>query len=218
MRLYSFKYNNYFNRLVRRLNTIDEYKAADSNFKVLNKVSFNPADGVDTTQLVPFIPGDYVIITNDDDSIISRWFIIEAPRTRTNQYILKLHRDLLVDNYNDIINAPCFIEKASYLSNNDPMIFNSENMGFNQIKKKEYQLQDETKSAWIVGYVPSNIEPKEVTVTIPLDHWDIEVDALNNWKYYKYTTQDFNGPSTEAHYGIAVLTNTREGRIGIIII
>lgn len=224
MRLYSFKYNNYFNRIVRRLSTIAEYKAADSNFKVINKVSFNPADGVDTTQLVSFIPGDYVIITNDDDSIISRWFIIDAPRTRTNQYILKLHRDLIVDNYNDIIKAPCFIEKASYLSNNDPMIFNSENMGFNQIKKKEYQLQDETKSAWIVGYVPNNFgindsgqyETKVVTTKVSLDHWDIEVNNLSDWKYYQFIDNYFSTASSNQHYGIAISLRTAKGQLGII--
>ena len=91
MRLYSFKYNNYYNRIVRRLNTIAEYKAVDPTFKMIDTISFNPADGVDTTQVVNFVPGDYVIITNSDDSIISRWFVIEAARTRTNQYILKLH-------------------------------------------------------------------------------------------------------------------------------
>lgn len=213
MRLYSFKYNNYYNRIVRRLSTIAEYKAADSNFKMIDKVSFNPADGVDTTQVVNFVPGDYVIITNNDNSIISRWFIIKAARTRTNQYILKLHRDLIVDNYNDIINAPCFIEKASYLQNGDPMIFNSENMGFNQIKKKEYQLQDETKSAWIVGYVPNNFgandsgqyETKVVTTKVALEHWDIEVNNLSDWEYYQYIDNtNFLGASNDSHYGIAI--------------
>lgn len=215
MRLYSFKYNNYYNRIIKRLNTIAEYKTADSDFKVIDRVSFNPEDGVDTTQVVNFIPGDYVIIADSNDNIISRWFIIEAKRTRTNQYILRLHRDLIVDNYNAVINAPCFIEKASYLSNNDPMIFNSENMGFNQIKRKEYQLQDETKSAWIVGYVPNNFgkndsgayETKEVTAKVPLDHWDIEVDNLQNWKYYQYITNYFSTASQDNHYGIAVVTS-----------
>lgn len=224
MRLYSFKYNNYYNRIVRRLSTIAEYKAIDPSFKMIDKISFNPADGVDTTQVVNFVPGDYVIITNSDDSIISRWFVIDAPRTRTNQYILKLHRDLIVDNYSVIINAPCFIEKASYLSDNDPMIFNSENMGFNQIKRKEYQLQDETKSAWIVGYVPNNFglndsgsyETKEISVKVPMNHWDIEVDNLNDWEYYQYINNYFSTASKNNHYGIAVSTIANNARRGVV--
>lgn len=215
MKLYSFKYNNYYNRIVKKLSTIAEYKSLDSSYKVISNISFNPNDGVNTTQLVPFIPGDYIIITDNSDTILSRWFVIEAKRERTGQYTLTLRRDLIVDNYNDIINAPCFIEKAT-LNKNDPLIFTSENMGFNQIKKNEYLLQDETKSAWIVGYVPSNIETKEITVTVPLDHWDIEVDNLQNWEYYQYIANYFSTASTNNHYGIAVSLRTAKGQLGVV--
>ena len=104
MKLYSFKYNNYSNRLVKKLSTIAEYKAVDSSYKLINNISFNPNDGVNTTQLVPFIPGDYIIITDNSDTILSRWFVIEAKRERTGQYTLTLRRDLIVDNYYNIIN------------------------------------------------------------------------------------------------------------------
>lgn len=223
MKLYSFKYNNYYNRLVKKLSTIAEYKAIDSSYKVINNISFNPNDGVNTTQLVPFIPGDYVIVTDNSDTILSRWFVIETKRERTGQYTLTLHRDLIVDNYNDIINAPCFIEKAT-LNKNDPMIFNSENMGFNQIKKNEYLLQDETQSAWVVGYVPNNFgrndsgtyETREVTAKVPLDHWDIEVDNLQNWEYYQYIANYFSTASTNNHYGIAISLRTAKGQLGVV--
>lgn len=223
MKLYSFKYNNYSNRLVKKLSTIAEYKAVDSSYKLINNISFNPNDGVNTTQLVPFIPGDYIIITDNSDTILSRWFVIESKRERTGQYTLTLRRDLIVDNYYNIINAPCFIEKAT-LNKNDPMIFNSENMGFNQIKKNEYLLQDETKSAWVVGYVPNNFgrndsgtyETKEVTAKVPLDHWDIEVTNLQDWEYYQYIANYFSTASTNNHYGIAISLRTAKGQLGVV--
>jgi hypothetical protein len=42
-------YNNYFNRLVKKLNTVTEYKAADSNYSICNGVNFVPGDGAFTT-------------------------------------------------------------------------------------------------------------------------------------------------------------------------
>ena len=71
---------------------------------------------------------------------------MEAVRNRKGQYILSLKRDLVADNYDNVINAPCFIEKAT-VDENDPAIYNSEDMTFNQIKKGEYPLKDETNSA-----------------------------------------------------------------------
>lgn len=49
--------------------------------------------------------------------------------------------------------APCFVEKGIISNNNDPLLFNSENMSFNQIKQSETLLKDKTGCAWIVGYV-----------------------------------------------------------------
>ena len=143
MKLYCLKYNNYYNRIVKQEQTLADYLSKDESYVTINNVSFNPSDGVNTTQVInTSVNGDYVIVAKDDNTIISRWFIIEARRERTGQYTLTLHRDLIVDNYEKVINSPCFIEKATLLDD-DPMIFNSENMTFNQIKKNEYQLKDE---------------------------------------------------------------------------
>lgn len=224
MKLYCLKYNNYYNRIVRKEDGLSSYLAKDPSYQVISNVSFNPGDGVDTTQVInSTITGDYAIYATDTGEIKSRWFIIEPRRERTGQYTLILRRDCLVDSYDSIINAPCFIEKAT-LDKSDPMIFNSENMGFNQIKKNEYLLQDETKSAWVVGYVPNNFgkndsgtyETKEVTAKIPLDHWDIEVTNLQDWEYYQYIANYFSTASTNNHYGIAVSVYTGQGRKGVV--
>lgn len=227
MKLYCLKYNNYYNRIVRKEDNLSSYLAKDPSYQVISGISFNPGDGVTTEQVfnynIPNITGDYAIYTTDTGEIKSRWFIIDPKRIKSGQYILTLRRDLVVDSYDSVINAPCFIEKAT-LDKSDPMIFNSENMGFNQIKKNEYLLQDETKSAWVVGYVPNNFgrndsgtyETKEVTAKIPLDHWDIEVTNLQDWEYYQYIANYFSTASTNNHYGIAVSINTSLGRLGIV--
>jgi len=44
--------------------------------------------------------------------------------------MVTLRRDVVVDNYNDIIEAPMFIEKG-YVQDSNPLIFNNENMGYN---------------------------------------------------------------------------------------
>ena len=161
MKLYCLKYNNYYNRIVKQEQTLADYLSKDSNYVTINNVSFNPSDGVNTTQVInASVNGDYVIVAKDDNTIISRWFIIEARRERTGQYTLTLHRDLIVDNYEKVINSPCFIEKAT-LDADDVAIYNKENMTFNQVKVDEYTLQDDTECPWLVLYVAKNFTGRD---------------------------------------------------------
>lgn len=96
--------------------------------------------------------GDYLLVCDDQNNIVSRWFIIETNRTRGGgQYNAVLRRDVVVDNYDDIISSTMYIEKAN-VKDDDPAIYNSEGVSVNQIKTNEYLLQDISKSAWIVGY------------------------------------------------------------------
>lgn len=101
----------------------------------------------------------YYTIDNPD----SRWFILEAVKQRTGQYLVGLKRDVIVDNINFIENAPMFIEKGT-LDDSDPMIYNDEGMVFNKIKIEESLIKgssfgsvkfssNKLTSAWIVGYV-----------------------------------------------------------------
>lgn len=196
MNLYLLKYNNYYNRIVKKFNTLSEYLVTPYyNNDVVENVNFNPNDGVDTIQIVNSNGKfDYCILSDGND-IISRWFILECKRERNGQHRLTLRRDLVVDNYQEIINAPTFIEKAT-VSNSDPAIFNNENMGFNQIKTQEIPIKDETNSAWVVGYIPrdSFAEDTQINATANLkDTADITVDNLINWDMYQYTTTPFKG-------------------------
>ena len=192
MDLYILKYNNYYNRIVKFENTLAGYLPYQVG-DVIQDVNFKPNDGVNTTQIVNkdyTHIGDYLLVV-EDNQLVSRWFIMETQSIISSaQYRLTLRRDLIVDNYNSIINAPCFIEKAT-LNTTDPLIFNSEDMTFNQIKTSETLLKDNSNSAWIVGYVSRNAKtdsPINISYTPEVD---VTVDNLSDYEYYTYSTNLF---------------------------
>ena len=49
MQLLLLHYNNYFNRIIKKKDTIADYKAADANYKEASNINFNPGDGVNTS-------------------------------------------------------------------------------------------------------------------------------------------------------------------------
>ncbi|MBO7696995.1 MAG: hypothetical protein J6T10_30565, partial [Methanobrevibacter sp.] len=120
------------------------------------------------------------------DNILSRWFVIECDQTRGAQLKLKLHRDTVADFYDAVLDSPCFIEKAKLSGSND-LIFNSENMTYNQIKKKEILLKDETDTPWIVGYLAKNLASKTGSITVGANY-DISLSNMDHddWPYYSY--------------------------------
>lgn len=191
MDLYLLKFNNYFNRICKKFENLSDYlnsKFYDGKSKIEN-VNFNPNDGVNTFQIINFkTKCDYCVLANGNE-IISRWFILEAKSERASQFLLTLRRDLIADNYDKIINAPAFIEKAT-VNPNDPSIFNNEGMTFNQIKQSEELLKDESNSAWIVGYIPRDSFKDETTIKAKIDitgTQDVEVENLSDFIYYKFS-------------------------------
>ena len=199
MQLLLLHYNNYFNRIIKRNNTIDDYKAADANYKEASNINFNPGDGVNTSlvlglgQTGSLFEGDefdYLVayeVVDNITKIDSRWFILEQDRKRSGQYELTLKRDVIADNYIDVVDSPIYLEKGFINDVNDPLLYNSESMNLNQIKQLEIPLKDETQSGWVVGYIPSDAFPKvepaydrvEKKVTIPMSA-DITVDGLSS--------------------------------------
>lgn len=140
---------------------------------------------------------------------------MESKYIRGGQYQLTLKRDLMVDYKDSVLDATTLIKKAT-LDDNDPMIYNKEPVNFNQIKKSETPLMDETHSAWVVGYIPrgakeltepnkpwsdSNVKTdvfpegqgrdKVIGSAIITGSEDIKVDSLANWEYNQYITNDF---------------------------
>lgn len=190
--LYYYKFNNYYNRKLKRFSSLSEYQDSLVFAETGNNLNFNPNDGVNAQvtagrQENPYnVVADYCIYSEDNNSITSRWFIIEATRTRGNQYKIQLRRDLVADFYNSWTNSDCFIEKA-ILPDNSPFIYNQEQITTNQIKSSEEQLKDQTKMAWICCFVDKTYKPEKdlnFNVTIIPDHTSSDI-TKETW--YKYT-------------------------------
>lgn len=113
---------------------------------------------------------------------------------------MSLRRDVIADNYDAIITAPTFIEKAT-LNKEDNFIFNPENMTYNEIKdSNEILLKDKTGGSWIVGYMAapqSNEASAEITAK-----YDKEVDIHTSLTIDNYLAR--NGYKT----GYAVSPST----------
>lgn len=189
--LYVLKYNNYFNRLFKRENTLSDYLTND--YLQYTDINFVPNDGVNTGIVLPiqdYNDYDYLLVV-ENNIIISRWFIVDSKRTRTNQYQLSLKRDTLVDYYDDIKDDYLYVDKA-ILPKSNTLIFNEENMSFNQIKKAEFPLKDTSGCAWICGYVALPKADGTNTFNIDIKYsdkdYDLETASLTSWPFYKYVT------------------------------
>ena len=211
MQLLLLHYNNYFNRIIKKEDTVAKYMNADAHYRVASNINFNPGDGVNTSLILGLGQNgnlfdveefDYLVayeVVDNITKIDSRWFILEQDRKRSGQYELTLKRDVIADNYNDVVDSPIFLEKGYINDVNDPLLYNSESMNLNQIKQLEIPLKDETQSGWVVGYIPSDAFPKvepaydrvEKKVTIPMSA-DITVNGLNSWNYWQYCSANPN--------------------------
>ena len=211
MQLLLLHYNNYFNRIIKKKDTVADYKAADTNYKEVSNINFNPGDGLNTSIVLGLGQTGSIFGTDEFDYLVayetvdninkidSRWFILEQDRKRGGQYELTLKRDVIADNYIAVVNSPIFLEKGFINDVNDPLLYNSESMNVNQIKQLEIPLKDETKSGWVVGYIPSDAFPKqepaydrvEKTVTVPMAA-NITVNGLTNWNYWNYCSNNSN--------------------------
>ena len=171
--LYGF--NNSYDRIVKHYDTIQEYlDKASSYYLEDNILNFKWGDGVRTTQIIddsaPHSP-DYAVGLDDDGNIVCRWYILEDSYNLKTQREVTLFRDIVADNYDDVIKVPMYIERVGRVLRNDPAIYNKEGIQVNQIKKKEELLWDKTNWAWIVGYIDKKAESKTIDyeVTIPVD-------------------------------------------------
>lgn len=201
MELRIYQYNNYYNRILKRGETLLDYP---DEIAKIESVNFNPNDGITTTQVINYSgqAADYSLVIDDNEQIISRWFIIESKRVRDGQYMLSLYRDVLADFKSPILQAPCFIEKAS-LPISSPLIFNKENMSFNQIKKGEHLLKDDSRSAWITVYLAKEADtsiPTSFSVPQTTSLVDYDLTSLDNYKYYDYSTTAVNSKAFHGNY------------------
>lgn len=222
MTLYILKYNNYYNRLVKKEETVSDY--SPYVIYTLQNTNFNPNDGVNTEHVIGVGDydgkGDYVIITEEKrvasgtppistwrEVIVSRWFIVEAQRTRGGQWNIVLRRDVIADYKEIVTQCPVFIEKAT-LPESDNFIFNNEDMTFNQIKTSQTALFDETGCPWVVGYIPrdsfTSAKKVETQIKLSTDIANIVVDSLSNWEYNQYQTNNFGGVPLNLGYNVYI--------------
>jgi len=218
-------FNNYFNRIVKKYSTLDDYKNNSTSYVEFSNINFNPNDGV-VTELIfgsvaqredgqplawdeigtPDYAVCYEMQGNPSAAVIKfRWFILESERTRKGQYRVALKRDLIADHVDEILNAPCFVEKGIVNDIENPLLYNNESMTYNQIKVAETKLADSTGSAWIVGYMAKNRAntPHNVSTEIAiLDGVPVE--------YYEENDLPFT-VSTSGGTNTYVYTNDRVG-------
>ena len=197
-------FNNYFNRIIKRYSTLDEYISHSESHYDFANINFNPNDGVTATQILgsenqkdaggpELVPlawekdgnPDYIIAYETEQVgiatvqvIRSRWFIVESVRTRNGQYSLKLKRDSIADHLETLLSAPAFIKKGT-VSDGNPLVVNSEGITVNQIKSGETLLKDKTGSAWIVGYMAKNAPSANITEQIP-DESQVYFETIEN--------------------------------------
>ena len=195
-------YNNYFNRIVKKEDSTANYRTAvlavGGSFQDIASVDFNPNDGVVTELIVgkgtSYFSNwengspDYLVtyeIVNSVETIRHRWFILEAKRTRGGQYKLTLKRDILADFYDDYKTAPCYIEKATIDDTLNPLLYNKEGLGVNQIKTSEHLLKDRSGVAWVVGYVARNLTQRDVESNFGTQTLDSQGKASSTFHYDK---------------------------------
>ena len=199
------RYNNYYARRLKKEATLQAYL----QYQVLqfSNVNFNPNDGVNATHVVNQSTdmSNYMLVLDEANNIISRWFILEAKRNLNGQYTIQLRRDLWADYTTDIMNATTFVEKG-IAKDSDTAIFNDEQVTFNQIKVSESLLKDNTGCRWLVGYYARK-NSEGVVTTIKgtgVDAGDqivnLRVAGISNWEYYKYVTTEFVGVPSKIVY------------------
>ena len=178
---YLLNFNNYYNREYKKLYNLNDY--LDYMKYSWTNVNFNPGDGI-TTSIPVNYDGEvnYLVLTDNaipgtvgQEVIVSRWFIIESKFTRLGQRVLTLRRDILVD-YSSMATATVFAERG-YVPNTSSLIYNSEGNSYNQIKKSEKLIKDESESAWLVGYLAPNV----------FDSGNVTIQGSNTSVQYDYS-------------------------------
>lgn len=208
MRIYTYKFNNYRNRIYKAVYDVTSMLQYRTNGQGWETSNFNYGDKITTTQIVgsleqPYAEeSDYCILQQDDGTIM-KWFITEAHYVRGYQWMLTLRRDF----GDDIFNVDCIIHRG-HVPDESNRIFNSEPLSFNKILKARENVTDYSVSPWYVAYVAKDWRPDGDKISFSYNGIDpdITVAGLSNWEYY-----DNIGENTELNYskiGVSCATVT----------
>lgn len=203
--IFALNYKNYLNRFADKEETLAAYLAKDPSYFMQANVNFKLGDGVNTYQIVGTNQEYNYLLVTEGDTITSRWYIMESTYLTKNQSRLTLLRDVVVDSWAALKDAPIYVDKG-WVDYQNPLIFNTEGVGFNQVKKAEILLKDEYPCAWLVAYVATNNEgqaPTSIEGSVVASDTNYDLEVPNNgditaWEYYKYTT-DFVGPGNNLY-------------------
>lgn len=194
MDIYLLSYNNYYNRQYKREENLGAYLSYVVH-QVAGVNTWANGDGVDNSWTTGIVSEDIAgvdyMLTCTGDKILGRWFVIEKNEISKNRYRLTLRRDLLAESLPGIENDAFFAERC-ILPDTSPYIYNAEDFRVNRIKKKETLIKDKTGVPWIIGYFNKEIENKPITGNLDATA-DITVDSLQNWTFYEYISNPFNG-------------------------
>ena len=133
--------------------TYDYLHSIDSRITQSTKITwltFDPNTQDDTTDS-QYCPNALSVSESDYNEWESAWFVIDMERTRQGQYKLFLKRDFLADKYKDVLETPMIIDRAM-LDETSSLLYNPEGFSFNQIKKDEILLKDNSNIPWYYLY------------------------------------------------------------------
>ena len=207
--VYLLSYNNYNNRQVKKLDTINDYINGGYVLNTVLNCNFEYSDGISSKLIINqnyvTVEPDYILVEDIASRVVdglgnlvssefSRWFIIDSNLVRGNQYEFTVRRDIWVDHFDLCMNSTYFIERG-YVPDSNDLIFNNEGQSFSQIKKSQTPLYDETGCPWIVGYIPKKLnKTSQTTINTVLrpDTADYVVSDITQWAYYQYVVSNPN--------------------------
>ena len=197
--IFALNYKNYLNRFADKEETLAAYLAKDPSYFMQTNVNFKLGDGVNTYQIVGTNNEYNYLLVAEGDTISSRWYIMESTYLTKNQSRLTLLRDVVVDSWEALKDAPIYVDKG-WVDYQNPLIFNTEGVGFNQVKKAEVLLKDDYPCAWLVAYVATKLEgqefePIEGSAAAADTIYDLEVPNqgdITAWTYWKYCANNSN--------------------------
>ena len=79
MQLLLLHYNNYFNRIIKKENTIAAYKAADADYKEALNINFNPGDGVNTSLVLGLGQNGSLFVGDEFDYLVAYELVNNSP-------------------------------------------------------------------------------------------------------------------------------------------
>lgn len=155
--LYLFKWNNYRNKLVKGRPQTSQGIQYNANGN--SQLKFNPNDGISAECVLNINYNSFnydYILECEDNTVIRSWFIKEVIRLQVNQVKCILVRDIITDLLSTVLNNELMIHRGICQASNSA-IYNKEGFELNKIKTSETLLKDSSNTAWIVGYVPLNV-------------------------------------------------------------